>query len=337
MFLCYVLLCSFFFSLVPPYFILHTVNFQFMIYEISRHFSNMDNNNVKSVLGKRSNEEKEETDQSSSTDLSTSKDSVIHMPSSSKTNTTHSSKQLKTNTTSLTLIIQSYNNPKHVREIYQTLIKHSATIPHVVIYMVILEKGSTTFDEFHLIPSISITTTYHKLSNNGREYGAYLWYTSTFYDTLNGCYVFTSANLPKHDRRKRLKNALILSSKLNNDEPFPLPRRSGRKRTGKGGVDYSFTEEEYMGQIQTPAEVRPFGAWFEQCVCMKESKPFHETWKGQTDEFSNGLVVSIGMKIKNRLNKKHWIDLYEQTERGGNAPEVGHYLEKASYWLWAPY
>ena len=246
-------------------------------------------------------------------------------------------------TIALTLLVQSYNNPQHVREIYHTLAAHALAIraqftPTVTVALVILEKGTCTEDELALPPiATPIDVTFHALSNNGREYGAYLWYTSTHYDTLHGHYVFTSANLPKHDRRKRLSHALALSTTLIAGQEFPLPRRSGRTRKGKHGVDYSYVVEEYMGQEQTPAEVRPFGAWFERCVCPQEDVPFHDTWRGQTDGFSNGVVVGTGAKMKARLSKAAWQELYDQTERGGNAPEVGHYLEKASYWLWAPY
>ena len=276
----------------------------------------------------------------------------------------------------LTVVIQAYNNPKRVLEIWNMLHTHAKESSCSKIHMVVLEKGTTTN---YLIPD-DTNVSYHQLSNNGREYGSYLWYCSHYYDALidDGMYVFTSANLNKHNRRKRLKQALILSTTTKNNPTKDLfkDRRSRRKRKGNRGVDYSFTQEEWLGDIQTPAEVRPFGKWFEQCVCpasfqhiltQNDSKkssssssksssssssakeeeeeeeeesgitPFHDCWIGQKDEYSNGLVVANGYQMKRRLTKEHWTSLWEQTERGGNAGEVGHYLEKASYYIWAPY
>ena len=104
------------------------------------------------------------------------------------------------------VIIQSFNDAAGVREI-GAMCNGAASV-------VVVEHG----DARHEFPTLT-------RPNLGRDYGAFVYYIVQAYDELEGSYVFTSANLDKHDRRKRLRERLRPGY-----APVPLkarPRRSG--------------------------------------------------------------------------------------------------------------
>ena len=202
------------------------------------------------------------------------------------------------------VIIQSYNDVAAVREIGAMC--HGASI-------VVVEHG----DARHEFPTLT-------RPNVGRDYGAFIWYIVNNYEALEGSesYVFTSANLDKHDRRKRLRERLrpgYAPSALMN-----RPRRSGT-------VDAAFACDFYQTRqgrrSLAPAAPRPFGNWFEAHV--GSMRTFY-----QSGEYANGLVVTDARTLRSRP-RSFWAGLLAQLSTD-NAPEAGHYVEKASAYLFHP-
>ena len=161
------------------------------------------------------------------------------------------------------VIIQSYNDVAAVREI-GAMVPESATV-------VVVEHGDTR----HEFPTLM-------RPNVGRDYGAFIWYIVNNYEALEGSesYVFTSANLDKHDRRKRLRERLRPGY-------APAPHKARPRRSGT--VDAAFSCEFYQTRrgrrSLAPAAPRPFGNWFEAHVGSMSS--FY-----QSGEYANGLVVT---------------------------------------------
>ena len=202
------------------------------------------------------------------------------------------------------VIIQSYNDVAAVREIGAMC--HGASI-------VVVEHG----DARHEFPTLT-------RPNVGRDYGAFIWYIVNNYEALEGSesYVFTSANLDKHDRRKRLRERLrpgYAPSALMN-----RPRRSGT-------VDAAFACDFYQTRqgrrSLAPASPRPFGNWFEAHV--GSMRTFY-----QSGEYANGLVVTDARTLRSRP-RAFWEGLLAQLSTD-NAPEAGHFVEKASAFLFHP-
>ena len=201
------------------------------------------------------------------------------------------------------VIIQSFNDAAGVREI-GAMCNGAASV-------VVVEHG----DARHDFPTLM-------RPNLGRDYGAFVYYIVQFYDELEGSYVFTSANLDKHDRRKRLRERLRPGY-----APSPLairPRRSN-------GADAAFACEFYATRrgrrSLAPAAPRPFGNWFEAHVGSMCS--FY-----QSGEYANGLVVTDARTLRSRP-RAFWEGLLAQLSTD-NAPEAGHYVEKASAYLFHP-
>ena len=159
------------------------------------------------------------------------------------------------------VIIQSYNDVAAVREI-GAMVPESATV-------VVVEHG----DAQHDFPTLL-------RPNVGRDYGAFIWYIVNHYESLEGSYCFTSANLDKHDRRKRLRERLrpgyTPSARMNR------PRRTG---TVDATFECSFYQTRRGRRSLAPAAPRPFGKWFEAHV--GSMRTFY-----QSGEYANGLVVT---------------------------------------------
>ena len=116
------------------------------------------------------------------------------------------------------VVIQSYNDVAAVREI-GAMVPESATV-------VVVEHG----DAQHDFPTLL-------RPNVGRDYGAFVHYIVQYYDELEGSYLFTSANLDKHDRRKRLRERLRPGY-------APAPHKARPRRSGT--VDAAFSCEFYQ-------------------------------------------------------------------------------------------
>ena len=159
------------------------------------------------------------------------------------------------------VIIQSYNDVAAVREI-GAMVPESATV-------VVVEHG----DAQHDFPTLL-------RPNVGRDYGAFVHYIVQYYDELEGSYLFTSANLAKHDRRKRLRERLRPGY-----APAPLAIRPRRSGTVDATFECSFYQTRQGRRSLAPAAPRPFGNWFEAHV--GSMCTFY-----QSGEYANGLVVT---------------------------------------------
>ena len=159
------------------------------------------------------------------------------------------------------VIIQSFNDAAGVREI-GAMCNGAASV-------VVVEHG----DARHEFPTLM-------RPNLGRDYGAFVWYIVQHYNELEGSYVFTSANLDKHDRRKRLRERLRPGY-----APAPLASRPRRSGTVDAAFECSFYQTRRGRRSLAPAAPRPFGKWFEAHVGSMRS--FY-----QSGEYANGLVVT---------------------------------------------
>ena len=200
------------------------------------------------------------------------------------------------------VIIQSFNDAAGVREI--GAMANGASV-------VVVEHG----DARHDFPTLV-------RPNVGRDYGAFVWYIVNQYESLEGSYVFTSANLDKHDRRKRLRERLRPGY-----APAALMNRPRRSGTVDATFECSFYQTRRGQRSLAPAAPRPFGKWFEAHVGSMRS--FY-----QSGEYANGLVVTDGRTLRSRP-RRFWEGLLAQLSTD-NAPEAGHYVEKASTFLFHP-
>ena len=200
------------------------------------------------------------------------------------------------------VVIQSFNDVAGVREI--GAMANGASV-------VVVEHG----DARHEFPTLT-------RPNLGRDYGAFVYYIVQSYDELEGSYLFTSANLDKHDRRKRLRERLRPGY-------APSPRKARPRRSGT--VDAAFACDFYQTRrgrrSLAPAAPRPFGNWFEAHV--GSMCTFY-----QSGEYANGLVVTDARTLRSRP-RSFWAGLLAQLSTD-NAPEAGHYVEKASAYLFHP-
>ena len=158
------------------------------------------------------------------------------------------------------VVVQSFNDGAGVREI--GAMANGASV-------VVVEHG----DAQHEFPTLM-------RPNLGRDYGAFVHYIVQNYDELEGSYVFTSANLDKHDRRKRLRERLRPGY-----APVPLKARPRRSGTADATFECSFYHTRQGRRSLAPASPRPFGNWFEAHVGSMCS--FY-----QSGEYANGLVVT---------------------------------------------
>ena len=201
------------------------------------------------------------------------------------------------------VIIQSYNDVAAVREI-------GAMVPESVT-VVVVEHG----DAQHGFPTLL-------RPNVGRDYGAFVWYIVNHYESLDGSYLFTSANLDKHDRRKRLRERLRPGY-----APAALVNRPRRSGTVDATFECSFYQTRRGRRSLAPAAPRPFGKWFEAHV--GSMRTFY-----QSGEYANGLVVTDARTLRSRP-RAFWEGLLAQLSTD-NAPEAGHFVEKASAFLFHP-
>ena len=160
------------------------------------------------------------------------------------------------------VVIQSFNDVAGVQEI--AAMANGASI-------VVVEHG----DARHEFPTLT-------RPNVGRDYGAFIWYIVNNYEALAGSesYVFTSANLDKHDRRKRLRERLRPGY-----APAPHKARPRRSGTVDAAFECSFYQTRRGRRSLAPAAPRPFGKWFEAHV--GSMCTFY-----QSGEYANGLVVT---------------------------------------------
>ena len=165
------------------------------------------------------------------------------------------------------VVVQSFNDVAGVREIGAMC--NGASV-------VVVEHG----DARHEFPTLM-------RPNLGRDYGAFVYYIVQAYDELEGSYVFTSANLDKHDRRKRLRERLRPGY-----APAALMNRPRRSGTVDAAFECSFYQTRRGRRSLAPAAPRPFGNWFEAHIGSMRS--FY-----QSGEYANGLVVT-GMEINLR-------------------------------------
>ena len=203
------------------------------------------------------------------------------------------------------VIVQSYNDVAAVREI-GSMVPESATV-------VVVEHG----DAQHDFPTLM-------RPNLGRDYGAFVWYIVNNYEALEGSesIVFTSANLDKHDRRKRLRERLRPGY-----APAALVNRPRRSGTVDAAFECAFYQTRQGRRSLAPAAPRPFVNWFEAHV--GSMRTFY-----QSGEYANGLVVTDARTLRSRP-RAFWEGLLAQLSTD-NAPEAGHFVEKASAFLFHP-
>jgi len=205
----------------------------------------------------------------------------------------------------LTVVLQSFNNKKELDYLIDLLINR------VKAKVVVLEKGDLKKKDF---PD---TVKFHKLANKGRELGAFLWYIIKYYDSLEGSVIFASANISKHERMSIICNLLQTRKKFQCNEQKWQWHRS-----------YDFTVDEYLDQKLLPAPVRPFGAWFETYV------GDWTKWEKKKPACYNGVFKTHASYLKKRP-----VLFYKRLNRqlnAHNAPEAGHYLERAVAGVFGP-
>ena len=146
------------------------------------------------------------------------------------------------------VVIQSFNDVAGVREI-GAMVSESVRL-RMTVRVVVVEHG----DAQHDFPTLM-------RPNLGRDYGAFLYYIVQYYDELEGSYLFTSANLDKHDRRKRLRERLRPGY-------APAARMNRPRRTGTVDATFecSFYQTRRGRRSLAPAAPHPFGNWFEAHV-----------------------------------------------------------------------
>jgi len=207
------------------------------------------------------------------------------------------------------VVIQSFNDVAGVREI-GAMVSESVRL-RMTVRVVVVEHG----DARHGFPTLM-------RPNLGRDYGAFVWYIVNHYESLEGSYLFTSANLDKHDRRKRLRERLRPGY-----APAALMNRPRRSGTVDATFECSFYQTRRGRRSLAPAAPRPFGNWFEAHVGSMRS--FY-----QSGEYANGLVVTDARTLRSRP-RTFWAGLLAQLSTD-NAPEAGHFVEKASAFLFHP-
>jgi len=205
--------------------------------------------------------------------------------------------------TPLTVVLQSYNNKAELDYLIDLL--HNRAKAKVVI----LEKGSLKKSDF---PK---TVTFHRLGNKGRELGAFLWYVVKYYSQLKGSYIFASANIGKHDRIG------IICDLLKTRKKFQCNDWGDEVEYGAEYAEYDFQVDEYLGQQLLPAVVRPFGAWYTKYVGR------WETYISKHPVCFNGVFKTHASYLRKR-DPKFYKRISKQVH-AHNAPEVGHYLERA--------
>ncbi len=213
-------------------------------------------------------------------------------------------KYKKAKTDMLTVVVQTYNSKiEDLDVIYEQLPPGSK--------LVLLEKGTSQYPSLTSIPMVEI----YFLENKGRDMGAFLYYCFTFYDDLKGSYIFTSANLDKHDRKHRFKHLIML-----HDVEFHCPSRDCAHLMNRHMFKpVDFTIRSYEGVDLVPANIRPYSKWFIENI-------------GPYSCFLPICFNGIFRTSAERLHSKSRIfyqNLYEQTNIDNNT-EVVHFIERAA-------
>jgi len=129
-----------------------------------------------------------------------------------------------------------------------------------------------------------------------------------------------------------------------------VERVSRRRRGSSADAVFAcdFYQTKQGARSLAPAEPRPFGSWFEAHVAPMNG--FYQSGAGPrgtaggglldarrgnsaAGEYSNGLVFTDARKVQARP-RASWEGLLAQLSH--NAPEAGHYVEKASTYLFHP-
>ena len=174
--------------------------------------------------------------------------------------------------------------------------------------LLLLEKGGC---EYETPPGV---TTLH-IPNTGRDLGAFLWHVVTFYDSLDGRYIYTSANLSKHRRRQRL-SYLLQHPQYSFHAPSCHHRGYMERQRSSS---HNFTLSTYLGANLIPSSVRPYSKWFKQYI-------------GTYDETLPLAYNGIFTTTAANLQKKYisfYRELLTQTELGCDT-EVIHFIERAA-------
>lgn len=228
-----------------------------------------------------------------------------------------------------TVVVQSYHSKE--RDL-QYIIDKAAGNP-----VICVENGSAQYKELSGKYEIN-----HR-ENYGRDLGAFIWFVIQNYDTLDGVYIFTPANLSIHYRKQRIAYMLQEPSR---DFSSPartssrclqrLFRRARLHYVSTAGLklmfacilylnlfmphDYNFTIDQYKGEKLSPSLVRPYGRWYEKYI-------------GKWPE-GNRICCRNGQFITNstRLRSKP-IEFYKCLLENMQTPatsETVHYVERAA-------
>ena len=140
--------------------------------------------------------------------------------------------------------------------------------------------------------------------NSGRDMETYLHFVIKNYNNLPNEITFVPSSVEKHDRLTRLKT---ITNGGKDPRSFTLESQE------------DFTIDEYDGQKQKPANIRPFRKWYETYV---------GDWEPSKEFFWNG-VLKTG---RDRILEKpihFYKNIIDQFDPNTDAHEVVHYIERA--------
>jgi len=140
--------------------------------------------------------------------------------------------------------------------------------------------------------------------NSGRDMETYLHFVIKNYENLPKEIMFIPSSIEKHDRLNR----------------FKIIERGGEDpRSYTLGSQADFVIEEYDGQKQKPALVRPFRKWYETYI---------GEWDPKKEFYWNGVLKTSRDNI---LAKpvEFYKSLMDQFDPHTDAHEVVHYIERA--------
>ena len=213
---------------------------------------------------------------------------------------------------SLLVVAQTYNTPRaDIQRIIDEVDAQSSKFRSLSI--VFAEKAGATYTNLNT-RGVNVTTVQHP--NVGREFGSYFQYVVDNYDSLDGVIIFISANIGKHNRLKIFQKFLRSNSCY----------QCNASRMGLLVGRYDFTLNEYLNLPLTPAAPRPFGAWFEEYI---------GPWPGNLKYVClNGMI-----KTHAKYVTAHPLEFFEEFRRQSAVSkdtEVGHYFERAIYYIFGP-
>ena len=176
---------------------------------------------------------------------------------------------------------------------------------------------------------LPLNATVINIPNVGKCDHTYLYHIVRNYDNLADMTIFISGTLRDHRKGPRLKNTIKLVNKTKNSvfivDKLNVPHDI-----------YNFSMSYYMssnpinqvdeGSIAKlyPANIRPFGKWFE----------YH--WPNQsTVGAPYTSIFAVHKKHILQHEKKYYISFLEEVSVDVN-PEVGHYLERSWLMIFSP-